>query len=352
MVASKNLIKIKKLCKTMGDLISEGTPPVWPIQIYENEWYLYKYFIRNLFDTIQKLKNKKSYSEIAKLFKNPTRIAEFTYLLFGLSESDLKPNEKITLALDIIELVKCYRKKDPFCRSKKNLILNQNQINKIIKSKNFVKIDKNLEKEKYKKLISRINAALFSYCEFIHSGIHQNGHEFHGPYKLKDGRLLIVREYYDLKPVEVWPFSKRFKYKNIKIFEIYSGIDIFFDYTNHLVCSKPLSDHLEAFYIILNGSKVINKIEELEILLKNINSYFQKALFSTSNFKRKDWIKKHMEMRYWYLKPLKKLFGKDWKPPKKQYDHLNKKAKLGLKEYKNSIKIKNKLYKSIVGDEK
>lgn len=358
---NKKVDKIEKFCSVAANCILKAPPPVWPVFILEGEWYLYPYFLRELHTTIKLMKGKGyGTEEIAKLFKNPSRITQFMYLFPGISFSDLSVKERIELVDNLLDYIAYYRKGDIFCENGKNILWSDNEIEEIIGKYELI-TPSNEDKNKHRELIGKINGSLFNYCEFLHLAKHPFGHEFHGPYKLSDNEVLIAREYYDLKPTLVWSFTKNLPFERVLTLEIYKGIDIYFDFFNHTGSSSSLPQHLQRFFIAIDGcGNFITKREELEKLLVNINKIFVDATGFTSIYTTKDWIQKLFEMHYYYLKPFKDILGLDWKPPEKQYkfletkgiseDFLKASEEIGKKPKDESIRmLKDAFYNNIFG---
>ena len=319
--------RVEKFCSVAARCILRAPPPVWPVFILEGEWYLYQYFLRELYDTIKLMDGKgHSTEEIAKLFKNPSRITQFMYLFPGVSFTDLSVDERIGLVDSLLDYIAYYRKGDIFCEDGKNVVWSNNEVEETLGKYELITLSEE-DKNKYRESIGKINGSLFNYCEFLHLAKHPFGHEFHGPYKLSGDEVLIAREYYDLKPTLVWAFTENLPFERVLTLEIYKGVDIYFDFFNHTGSSSSLPQHLQRFFIAIDDYRnPLTKHEELEELLANINKIFENASEFTSNYTDKDWIQKLFEMHYYYLKPFKDILGLDWKPPEKQYSFLETKG--------------------------
>jgi len=195
------------------------------------------------------------------------------------------------------------------------------------------------------KVLSQLNVLLWHYAILIQGGHRIYSLEIHGPYKLNKGRILIVREYSRLKPVEVWRFASEFPYNEITIYEVYQNMEMKIDTLGHYWTSTYPSEKLIKAAITIDGRNITNLTEVTEVYKKCYKT-FKKGIAYTKNYKREDWIRKNIELAYFWLKPLKDLLGEEWKP---QTEILNiaydteeaKKAKESVKQYylltKNAI---------------
>lgn len=290
-------------------------PPTWPAFIEEPKWYLCKYFLRNLYETIIKLRKVVNDDKIAELFRAPSRIGQYLFLLSGFGFSDLTAQEKIELIKSLLKYMGYYRKRDVFCTDRQNMIWNFKKVNEMLDRGKIFEIKEN---PKLARTIGRINVALWMYCQFINVMYHAMTHEFHGPYSIDKGEeFLLIREYYELRPTPVWSFTSDFLADKITILEIYKNIKIGIDPSGHIEHFDSLPAHLLRVSIFVNDSPV-NSFSDIKNLLENCSIIFNKANDFTRNFNKYDWMKKIVKMHYYFLKPHKDVLGENWEPPKAQ----------------------------------
>ncbi|MDI6591743.1 MAG: hypothetical protein QME61_02285 [Patescibacteria group bacterium] len=354
--------KINQLCSTIAEHIVEdkSQPPLWPVHALEGYWPLYSHFLKELYQTIKKLEQKNfSNDRIAELFKAPSRLAELTYLFIYGGKSSLTAEQLEDLALHIIRYIQHYRKEDVFCKSGRNIIWTKEQVNKVI---NYEMITATKERST---ILGKINATLWLYTELICTREHQYGHEFHGPYFLPNQDILVVREYYDLKRPEIWPFTSDMKFNKIVTLEIYDkDTKIGFDFFNHTESFTPLPQRLIKFTIgIENYENSIKTISELRGFLRELTLLMKKAIEATKEFSKKDWMKKEFENYFYLLKPHKELLGEEWYPTQEQYEileyEMDEEYRMIIREIENSFSkgpekafeiVKNILLRGIYGE--
>lgn len=322
-IKGSSINKVYNTCKTDAEHILEdrGLPPMWPLNIVDGMWYLSKCYVKELYLTIKKLKNKGlSIEEIAKLFKAPSRISD----LFHLDQfpmEGLTPEERLELINDLVNMLPYYRKEDIFCESGRNILLTHGEVEKLLTKHQFIKVADN--GNQLRRIIGKINATTWLYTELITVAHHAYGHEFHGPYPLKNGKILIVREYYDLKVPEVWPFTKELPFEKIILFEVYKNVEIRFDAFNHMESSAPLPQNLQRVLVAIdNLTNNLKSVEEIEQLFATTKSLSNKAIDFTKDFTYKDWIKKLIEVHYYSLKPHKDVLSEDWRPSSEIYGFI------------------------------
>lgn len=317
--------KIDQVCSTLArHIIKDGAQaPNWPYPIFEGDWYLYHSFTKELYRTINKLKSKgKTTSEIAKLFKAPSRIAQFLYSLFGFQYSGLYTKQRINLIEDLLKYISYYRK-DPFCRDGKNIILSEEEVQNILQKYEMVDLKKEKEDRELRQIIGKINAILWLYVELINVEKHPCGHEFHGPYSLGNNNFLIVREYYDLAPAEIWPFTSQLPFNKIVTLEVYEDVIIKFDFFNHTESKGSLPLGLKKFLVGINTyENSIQDLSGLEDLYKTCKETISKAEIFIRKFNKKEWREKLIEVHYYYLKPHKQVLGEDWHFPERIFEKV------------------------------
>jgi hypothetical protein len=335
--------KVKEVCKIIAEHIVEdktGGVPDWPFSFAEREMYLGPFFPKELYITIKKLEKRGlSPEEIAKLFKNPSRIAHFFYTSI-LPSNNLTKEENVELVEKLVDFISYFRKEDIFCRNEKNIIWSKEDIRK------HLPLLKKVEDDKTKKLIGEIDALLFQYNELIFGGIPAFGHEFHGPYQIND-EFLIVKEHYDLQPVEIWLFAQKFPFEKITVLEIFKEGKVKFDFFNHIETSFSLPEKLSKYCILADKEEFTGSIEEFKNKLLKI---ITEANNFIRNFDKEDWIKKSIEMWCYYLKPCKDILNENWRILY-SFRELKKKVKESTREFmkKRGEKLESSDEKAIEG---
>lgn len=313
---------LNKLVRSLAESKSRSEPvafwPLHPAILYSS---LLPSFPSYIIKTIDRLKEKVTDQDIAKMFLAPSRLSVFLHFLHTHKIFDWILEQKRRFANDVVKYMGFYRY-DPYCLNWNNVILSEKEIREIL---NKPLIDANNEVKHFSGVI---NTMMFEYTEMIFLGTHYLGHEFHGPYPCKDGQLL-VREFFDLKP-KYWAITKNFPFNKIKIYEVYNkNVKIEYDIFNHEITSAPLPKHLQKYLILIDGQEIKpgNFPKELNKLLN-----FWTAISNKIKLTDREYVKKSVETFYWLLKPLKDKLGENWKPSEEQYKFIEKLNIAALKE--------------------
>ena len=303
---------------------------IWPapvVNILEARWYSLSHFPRTLFSMIQKLENRGfTDEEIAKLFGGPSRICLFLFWVDGKHLLKMKKYEIAKLALKLIKYVSFYRRGDIYCRDGKNLILDREGLRQVIEDFHGIKPDRDRQFNDIRKSVARINAALWLYTELLYFACHSWGHEFHGPYELENGKSLVIREYYDLKP-PFWDFSKDMISDKMTTTEVYEKAEIAFDMLNRNRSKGLPIMRLRNFGIKL-GSPKEKWILDAETL-KSIESRIVKITEQASEYEakliKKDLIKRYNEATFYCgIKPLADALDEEWRVPNEIYEMIDR----------------------------
>ena len=302
----------------------------WPSPVFlpvEGEIYLTSYFLPALYKDIKDLE-KKGYStgRIAKLLKAPSRIAQTTWPLCNISLTDLTMDEGVDLAFKIVQLISEFRE-DPFCEDLRNIIWSNGEVEDMVSKTNMIDLTKVDNPNSYREKINRLNGIAWIFCEMLYTSIHGAGHEFHGPYELGDNRILVVKEYYGLKP-DFWPFTSKLPFNKITMLGIYKDADVTFDFFNRTRSTKPLGMSLQEFSITINDRIEPLNIDDIQGITNDLERVSRDGLIEIRNLNKKELMKKFFQSYYFIIKPLREELKQDWWPPNALYEDLeNEKRK-------------------------
>jgi hypothetical protein len=325
MVMKESSMKlVDKICEVIARRIISGragSPAIWPIPVMEPYWYLKKAYLRDLYFLLKTLKEKGVQKErIAKLFLSPTRICfNFYYFVnFPLSDSGLSVEERVALLKDLVEFASFYRKEDVFCEKGRDIIWTQKYIKEVLKKYKFIDLAEHEKGKEFKELMGQLNGALWLYEEYINVIRHQHSHQFHGPYQLEDGEVLLVREHFDLKPTIIWPFTSELPFDRLTTLEVYRDVKVTLNCFNNIDSSTALPQHLQKVAILENEQQILD-LSKVRSYLEEIQKVLTKGYEFTANYTKRDWLKKYIDLTYYSLKPLKDILREDWRPPEEIY---------------------------------
>ncbi|GEM_PF-1487201 len=318
---SQRLGQLETLCKVIAECSAAVPMPEWPPYVIEADSYLQEFYFRHVLSLLEEVERKGITVEQIGQVLLPSRVSQVMHSVYGMSASDLTKEERTFLVSKLLEIIGA-RRIDPFCTSGKNHLLDPALALQILNrcqllTKTAVR---EYEWNQTAKTLGRINALLFSLCDLLHVCQHAASHEFQGPYSVNADRCFIIREYYNLKPVDVWGSVEAIPIDYFATIEVYQGVNIHFSFFNHLIPSQSLPDRLVGAYASFQPIDKTSglSLEQLEGLLFQLKAFIIEFLARVVSLEKPDWIRKYIEMHYYVLKPLANLAGSDWRPTEAQ----------------------------------
>jgi len=197
---------------------------------------------------------------------------------------------------------------------KKNIILNKKELEKLIEKIKWQKGNREISRNLGKLFLGSmhfVNALYNDWCT-------DNGVDVFGPYQVSkyfgSNTILVIRHFPNLKPWQVWPWTKNLKHKEINIYTVYKNIKFEMDFVGvHTIYKGNLAKNLVSYALEVDG-EFKNSLKEI----KKISQYYlklaekQQNKMETLNFES---IKqKILEQEYFQLKDFFKLVGQNDKP--------------------------------------
>jgi len=292
---------------------ARGRAPAWPFSILETTIFYSKFFSKELIDVMKGLEAQGyGTDEIARLFYGPSAVSHWLYLA-GFPFEGLSREDVLHFIERTIDIVSFWRRTDPFCLEWRNAIWTNRQARESASRPGFLEPapDGGLAK-----VVGRINMVAWQYCLLLQIGHRNYSHEFHGPYDLENGESLFVREYFNLRPSEIWAFAthEAIPFQRMTIIEAYEGLEIKVDMFNHMLASSSLTPHLRRVMILVDDSIVSNE-KRAGDLLDNWIGIIARANEFVRGYSKEDWVRKVIEMKYWLLRHQKRILGRDWGAP-------------------------------------
>lgn len=195
-----------------------------------------------------------------------------------------------------------------------NKIWEYEDVEEIIKNKKLVKADRELSIEVGRIIAGCGNLAYGLYNDFCTD----YGYDVFGPYdtsrQFGDRASFFVRQFIDLKPVNIWPERKNFPYKTIKVYTIYNNVVSESYYIGcHMNYKQSLVDNLSYFQVEIDNNFVnsLVKLKEVrEVILQNASEHY--VMYKNVGFEE------HKRIWLWQLcyqfKNFFKKVGVDWRP--------------------------------------
>jgi hypothetical protein len=241
--------------------------------------------------------------------------------------------ESLEFFLDILD---SKVSKDPFCLNNKNLWFDDSKVSGLMQEIRFNKVNSS-----ELGLISRLVIALSSLVWSFYYDIYvEAGFEFHGPYDVELGGKkysLLIRDYYDLRPTDLWNKAKEFGFKSVRLYLLYSGVNISLDFFMHEFSDKPLRESL-AYYAIetidLNGKKSFVSIKDAVVIAELAEKITVDQVAYVNQLSVIETINMGAMICYYQLKDFRGRLGVDWRPPKEVFDAIKDKGLEKWEKYK------------------
>jgi hypothetical protein len=315
----------------------------WPIKFNSIMHLFLKEFAEEFIEDLNELQKKGiSTEDIGKAFGNPARVYRSIHsVIYGMKQMKLDLSYQREIVLSLLDIVKTMKYDSEFNEGNENIILSPNEITTLNKVVNFYK-----PSPQESNILQRFCGIIWAYAEVIFFRVHDVTKEFHGLYhdETDTKKKILIREYLNLNPKDIWTNIPLLPFNSIKIFTKYdNNIEVSIDSYNHInVCKGSFIESLTDHAIECDGKSI--SLKELQSFLpiilqtiEEINNWVDK-----SNWKE---ITNRYADVYWYRKkPLKDLLECDWQVPGK----VRERIKVGNINEKMSGKLsKDQIHKLI-----
>jgi len=265
-----------------------------------------------------------SLKELSASLKNPSLLrVELLCLLLDMKFARLERKERINIANFLFKMLKETFKQDIF-GLKSNVVKDSNEIKNLIENIEWKK-----STPEAAKILGRIYNSGYNYACSNFTDIYMyHGVDNEGPYDVSeqfgDGHILIIKKLTNLKPIEIWPNSKKFPHKEITMYCVYRDIkyksDLISAHTNY---KGNIIDNLRYYSVYLNGNAVpfAKKLASINKDLENASAHQWKFLNSLSIYDLKI---KSQEIRLYCLKEMLEQADINWKPSKEMKDLMKR----------------------------
>ena len=247
---------------------------------------------------------------LAGLFGNPSRLWRIAHhLLNGLRAGGATTAEQRAAVLKLIALVEQLKAGSPFCEFGANIVLDEKRV--------LAMQDEMGEKGPGDALAAhRCGAALWSCAEAMYFVAHELGVEIHGPYSLPGGGVLLVRDFFHLQPIELWPqaLNQDLDFELLRIAVVYERLDGWFDVYNNLYLEPEfqLLPQARAVGAWRDGERLAKA--ELEGLCAQASATIRSVAGVVESWSLEQVARKYAEVLWWRKRELALAARGDWRP--------------------------------------
>jgi hypothetical protein len=272
---------------------------------------------------------------------------EIDNLLAYWSHGDLKISrlELSTLCKFLVDVLDAACWADPFSKKGDLLLLRPEQVLKLEDSSRWIEPTHVLAK-KVGILISTLNN--LAYALYTDVWANAAGDFAHGPYNLSASRRLIVRDYTDVAPNELWPHSAEWNVRKVRILTSYKPeVDLKIDFYGTLVSESNLVQGLSSFAIEVNGEQLPPGGLDTIILQTSTRAVEQNRTLRSLEFERLK--RKFLEAHCYTERDLFGFAGLDWRPTQLMYGAIAGKELLpGAEDWGDDRELYRKALDAVV----
>ena len=284
----------------------------------------------DIYYRIKELRKTKSVKEIAELMPPPDVMRLFLEenaivglkLATKLKINNVSVEDRVEYVRFLFQILKEKMKGDMFCLDGKNLLLDQDEVGQLLKKTHWEHPHHFEEKKKIANLTVTANNVCYTlFLDIFMAG----GFYIHGPYDASElfgeGAILVVRDYYDLDPRELWP-EIEMPHKKMRILAVYRNIKFEIDFANHPMTHESIGPKLIGYKVFVDDKAI--KMNEIESLTSKFHEVISSQTKKVNAMSKLDQVRKGAEIAYYLFRGLR---GESWKPPFKENpssDHWRK----------------------------
>lgn len=273
-------------------------------------------FLSKIYNAIQHIKNqKKSLDEIAKSFSCPSTLrAAFYFLIWEYQNSEPKNKEQFKeIAEFFVGILQHMTKSDTFAYES-NIVHSSEEVEKILGETKWSSAEAGVARE-IGKLYNSLSSLVFAlYRDYFP----QDSHEIYGPYdaskKFGPGTILLIKYFPKIKPVEIWPDATAFKYKDVKILQVYREVKFECEAVGmHSIYEGDLINGLIAYAILVDG-KYQNDPKDIKAFSDYFAEIATKQSLVYETMSKEELKRKFLEWESYQYFDFFKLANMDWQP--------------------------------------
>jgi hypothetical protein len=308
---------IEPFKQAIGEVWIKDSQSTWPIDLNAVAHLFTDIFVTELLEDIRRLKaNGVVDRAIATRFKTPARIIRLIMPgVLGMKACGMSTETIREKVLYFLSLAKHLKYGDLSNRDGKNIVLAPGVLEG---KRKMVTADKSSSLA-----VHKLCAVLWNYAECLFFRTHGLVREFHGPYHFPGKKEeILIRDFIDLRPLELWKSSRPLEYENIRIVTAYHDLGMSIDIYDNVSINAGTTyvNSLKSYYIEADGKML--DLEEPDRLYKVLSDVMLNITGEVETFEWRQLAKKYAEI-FWYSKKELKD-GNDWRPPVTVHERIEK----------------------------
>ena len=304
----------------MAEVWDKDSQSAWPIELNSvSHLFLYLFATEILEDLWQLKAQGREEAAIAAKFKTSARVIRLIMpCVMGMKACGMPTEtirEKVLYLLSMAEQLKYG---DISNRDGKNIVLSPTALAMALDKGKMTMADKVGSLR-----VHKLCALSWNFAECLGFRAHGLFRQFHGPYYIPgQEEEILIRDFIDLNPQELWKATREVKYKNLRVVAAYRDLGMSIDIYDNVSIREGTTyvNSLKAYYIEADG-KLLSP-EEVDRLGEELAGVI---LAISAEVEAMDWRQlagKYAEI-FWYGKKELKA-GRDWCPPRAIYERIEK----------------------------
>jgi hypothetical protein len=316
--------KPKELIEPFKQAIAEvwykDSQSTWPIELNSVNHLFLDSFAAELLEDVQRLKTAGlEEAAIAAKFKTSARIIRLILpCVLGLKASQQPTAVIQNQVAYLLALAQHLKHGLVSNREGKNIVLTPTALERVLDQRKMAIATRNSSLQ-----VHKLCAICWNFAECLGFRAHGLFREFHGPYYMPgQEEEILIRDFIDLNPLDLWKATRAIKYKNLRVVTAYRDLGISIDIYDNVSIREDTTyvSSLKAYYIEADGKLL--PPEEVERLGEELAEVI---LAISGEVEAMDWRQlagKYAEI-FWYGKKELKA-GRDWHPPRGIHERIEK----------------------------
>ncbi len=260
--------------------------------------------------------------EVATLVHTPSTLRNVAiFELFMASVAGLKSAERKKIARFFINALRAICQKDPFCLQNHNVIHTPEDI------RTEAAKTKPASPEVARKLGRLVSACYHLGYSLFGDMNPQLVYENFGPYYIKDqtGRklLVVIKEYKNLKPIEIWPETASLPFETIRIVSAYQDVGFTIDAITHTNYDGDVINGLKYYAVEIDGRPA--SLENVSVATEQIQNLAELVWEKFKALDDREFRIKYLYHRAYNYINLCRRLGLDWRPSQEMINEITSK---------------------------
>lgn len=253
-----------------------------------------------------------------KAFPNSLSLWRFSHhVINGLEKAGLSKSEIARQIYKTLQIINALLGSNCCFEMGKHLILSNHEITNILSNPS-------IDDRSSKNLLLNLAALLWAYSDALYFQGREICCEYHGPYICAQNKTMLVREYKNFCPVDLWPeLTFDTPYRHIRIVTFHDdSLGVFIDaYNNISVLNGSFLNSIIGGMLFIDGCLMDSSVAD------SLIAEFEKKLIVQTKYVNglnpKTLYPKYLKLFWYRKKQLADYLNEPWTPPEKAFNILS-----------------------------